>query len=401
MNINPVSNQRSLGRNRTAWILTFSHFSHDLCSGILPALIPFIRDALGLEYVQAGGLLAALTITTGVSQFIGGWLGDRFQRRRLVAIGLAGVGSCTFIVSQMDSYGLLIGIFIVTGLFAGLYHPSSVVLLSDRTDPDQQGKAMSFHMVGGSLGYMVAPLAGGVLANYLGWQAAFMFLCIPALLAAGLSLFFLTNTSSHGSILQSEATEVRGSAPWYRIIILCTMSVLIEVVSGAAVAFFSLFLVDVQGLTAASSTLGLGLLRAGSLVGSILGGFVSDRWGDNRAVISSFVASGPVLLVLSWLSGIPFFISLFFFGFFYMMREVTVQIYLLKSTPLKYRSRIIGVYFGFGMEGSSIIQPVVGHAMDSFGISSVYIWLGIASTAVSMLLPVLMLMKGNIPRLSR
>jgi MFS transporter, FSR family, fosmidomycin resistance protein len=380
---------RFLWRNKTVSILTLSHFSHDLCFGILPALLPFIREALNLEYLQAGGLLAALTITAGLAQFLGGWLGDRFPRRWLVFLGLGGVSIGTFSVGLMDSYASLVAIFVVIGLFAGLYHPSAVVLLADSVEARQQGKAMGSHMVGGSVGWMAAPLLGGLIAGLWGWPRAFMLLGIPALFAAMVSSAYLPHRTARVAAGEPRRSGPETPAPWYRLAAVSVSSVLIEIVSGAAIAFFALFLVDVQGLTPTLATLGLGLLRFGSLTGSMLGGFLADVLTKHRAVLFAFITSGPPLLLLSYFTGVPFFVTLFFFGLLYTMRELTVQVYLLKTTPRHLRSRLIGIYYGFGMEGASIIQPFVGHAMDRFGIAGVYLWLGIASTAVSVLLPLL------------
>lgn len=382
--------QRSFWHNKTVLILTFSHFSHDLCFGILPSLIPFIRDALGLDYLQTGALLAALTITAGLSQFFGGWLGDRFRRSVIAGIGLVGVSLCTFIVGFTSHYALLIFIFIIFGIFAGLYHPSSIILLSDSIDNSRQGKAIASHMFGGSLGYLIAPLLGGVIASSMGWQAAFMLLCIPALIASLCVLVFLSSKRSSITSQQKIQESSGRQTSWYRLITLSSMSTLLEVFTGAAVAFFALFLVDVQGLSPSLSTLGLALLRGGGLVGAIIGGYITDLWGNNRAVFLSFVLTGPLLLLLSYLNAFPFFFTLFFFGLFYTMREVTVQAYLVKITPFHIRSRFMGVYHGFSMEGSSLMQPIVGHVMDRFGIISVYIWLGIVSTFFSILMPLLM-----------
>ena len=390
MKTNPMLYQSPLWRNKTISILTFSHFGHDLCLGLLPALIPFLRNALDLNYLQAGGLLAALMITVGFSQFLGGWLGDRFPRRLLVAIGMCGVGMCSFVVGLSGSYFILIFVFIAMGIFAGLYHPSGVALLFDGVESNRRGRAVAYHMVGGSVGYLIAPLLGGFIATVLGWQAAFMLLCIPTFLAASALLAFPLDSKSQSAKEQPYKTDSRAVTPWHRLISISIMSILMEVVTGAAVAFFALFLVDVQGFTPGSATIGLVLLRSGGLVGALIGGYFSDRWGHHRAILLSFLASGPTLLLLSYLTTVPFFIVLFFFGLFYIMREVSVQIYLLDETPMRFRSRIIGIYFGFGMEGSSLIQPLVGHAMDNFGINSIYIWLGAASTAISIAMPVLL-----------
>jgi len=388
-----IYHQPHLLRNKNTLIIIFSHFSHDLCLGLLPALIPFIRNALELDYLQAGGLLAALMVTVGLSQFVGGWLGDRFPRRLLITIGIGGVGVCSFVVGLSGSYYILIVVFIAMGLFAGLYHPSGLALLFDGVESHKRGRAVAYHMVGGSVGFLIAPLLGGFIATVLGWQAAFMLLCIPAFLAVSVWLAFLPNSESQSDKKRPYKTDLRAVTSWHRLVTVSIMSILMEVVTGAAVAFFALFLVDVRGFTPGSATIGLVLLRSGGLVGSLIGGYFSDRWGHHRAVLLSFLAVGPTLLLLSYLTAVPFFIVLFFFGLFYIMREVSVQVYLLDETPTRFRSRLIGIYFGFGMEGSSLIQPLVGHAMDNFGIISVYIWLGAASTAISIAMPVLLFIR--------
>ena len=127
----------------------------------------------------------------------------------------------------------------------------------------------------------------------------------------------------------------------------------------------------------------IGLLRGGSIIGSFLGGYLADRWGRRQSMLSAFFASGPVLLLMLYLSGIPFLAVMFLFGLFNMMREAAVQAYLMDETPPHLRARLIGIYFGFGQEGASLIIPLVGYAMDNIGTMGVYVWLGASSTVIS------------------
>ena len=80
---------------------------------------------------------------------------------------------------------------------------------------------------------------------------------------------------------------------------------------------------------------------------------------------------------------------LFFFGLCNMMREAAVQVYLMDNTPSRFRARLIGIYFGFGLEGTSVMVPLVGFAMDNYGVASVYLWLGAGATFMSVLTPLL------------
>jgi len=54
------------------------------------------------------------------------------------------------------------------------------------------------------------------------------------------------------------------------------------------------------------------------------------------------------------------------------MKQATVQPFLMGSVPPQLRATIFGIYFGLGMEGMSLMQPVAGHFMDIFGIVEVF-----------------------------
>ena len=49
----------------------YTHFSHDLTTGLLIALLPFIREDMALNYFQAGLLVSAYSVTSGLSQIFG------------------------------------------------------------------------------------------------------------------------------------------------------------------------------------------------------------------------------------------------------------------------------------------------------------------------------------------
>ena len=107
----------------------YTHASHDLCPALLVPLLPLIRADLDLTYLQSGLLLSAYTITAGLSQFLGGWLGDRLSRRIVIAIGLGGIGLATMSVGLTSAYYPMLIILVIMGVFAGGYHPSAVPML--------------------------------------------------------------------------------------------------------------------------------------------------------------------------------------------------------------------------------------------------------------------------------
>ena len=151
-------------------------------------------------------------------------------------------------------------------------------------------------------------------------------------------------------------------------------------------AFIPLYLIDQHHLSTASAAIWLGIIRAAGILGSLLGGWLSDKWGRKRAIFLALVATGPTVFLYAHL---PFnaalVLILIIYGMLMAMRETTVQTFLMSKTPLKLQGTVFGIYFGFSMEGTSLLQPVVGNFMDIMGIAVVFHIVSLLSIGLSLI----------------
>jgi len=381
----------------TATFFTYLHFSHDLCTSLLTALLPLIRASLGLNYLQSGLLLSAFTITSGLSQFPGGWIGDRFSRHIIIATGLTGVGLTCLAVGLSPTYYPMLVILIVMGIFSGAYHPSALSILSSHIETTRRGKAIALHMVGGSIGFAIGPIFGGLIAELLGWRFAFIILSIPALVAILLTLKrfqqlkTVANSQRETRLPPDDGTNFQ---PRYQgigilrvlrpVAIIFALAILTQFAGGTALAFIPIYLVDKHNITPAYAAILIGIVRGGGIAGSLFGGWLSDKWGRKKAIFLAMATTGPALYLLTQLPFNAGLITiLFLFGMLMYMRQATVQPFLMDSTPSYLRATIFGIYFGLGMEGMSLMQPVAGYYMDIFGIISVFNVIALVSVALS------------------
>jgi MFS family permease len=362
---------------------------------LLTALLPLIKEGLGLTYLQSGVLLSAFTITSGLSQIPGGWIGDRIKRSTVIAVGLGGVGFATLAVGLSPSYYPMIAILIVMGILTGGYHPSAVSMLSSYYDESRRGKVIALHMVGGSIGFSVGPLLGGLIADYMGWRWAFIILAIPAISAVPIIIKKVIRAEKAAGLAQLQRQTKEGQTQTGAgrigiiqilrpIAVLFILSVAMHLVAGAAMSFVPLYIVGKHGIAPAYAAILVGILRLGGISGSLFGGWLSDRWGRKQATFLSLVATGPVLYILTLLPfNAGFIIILIVFGMFRYMTQATMQPYLMDNVPSYLRATAFGIYFGMSLEGQSLVQPVVGHFMDIYGIASVFTVIAIASIALS------------------
>lgn len=387
----------------TAAFFAYTHLSHDLCAGLLPALLPLIKIGLGINYLQAGLLLSALTITSGLSQFLGGWLGDRISRPIAIVIGLGGVGLSAVMVGLSSSYYPLLIILVVMGIFSGPYHPSAVSFISGYFEDDKRGKVIALHMVGGSIGFSVGPLIGGLIAGALGWQFSYIMLSIPPFIAALLvlsrfrrSISMNVNEQPDDRAIDRDSTseplsiKIGLGQALKPVAAVLSVTILTHFVAGSVMAFLPIYLVDRHGIVPVSAAMFMSLIRGGGIIGSLFGGWLSDRWTRKNAIILALVATGPVIYLITILPFNPVaMVVLMLFGFFMYMRSAAVQPLLMNSVPVYLRSTVLGIYFGLMMEGASLMQPLVGYFMDIFGIMDVFqiiAFIGIGISLVSLII---------------
>jgi FSR family fosmidomycin resistance protein-like MFS transporter len=382
---------------RFALFFTYIHLSHDLATGLLPALLPFIREDLGLNYLQAGFLVSAFSLTAGISQLLGGWLSDRLSKTKAITLGLGGVGISAIVISFAPSYYFLIGALIALGIFAGFYHPSSISALTTHFEESRRGKVVALHMIGGSLGFGLGPLLGAIIASRFNWHLAYILLGLPALVAAVLvfTQMKLAPIKSSKDTFPSRRAGQKSTGIWqvfkpaFGII---AISIAMQLITGPIMSFVSLFLIDVHQLTAAAGSMWVTAIRFGGLAGNLIGGWLTDKWGRRNTIFLILIIFGPVVLLLARLPfGFALGVIFILFGWLMTMRETTMQTLLMDNSPPQLRATVIGIYFGFGQQGSSIIQPVAGDFMDAIGIAGVFNAIAFISVGLSVLTIMLLL----------
>ena len=364
---------------KSALFFTYTHLSHDLTTGLLAALMPFIRQDLKLDYLQAGFLVSANALASGFAQFLGGWLSDRMGPRKAISLGLAGVGISSAAIIFTHSYAFLVAIFIIMGILAGFYHPSAVSALTNRFEDKKRGRVIALHMLGGGLGFAIGPFLGAIISSRLNWHFAFLFLGIPAIVAAVLAFFQLKlepTAAQLSEVASSEETKQKPVTIWQvfkSAAGIMALSIAMALITGPVMSFIPLFLVDVHHLSESAGSMWVTVIRMAGLAGSLFGGWLADKWGRRNAIFLSLVLFGPVVFLLARLPfGFALVVVFVLFGWLLSMRETTMQTYLMVNTPPKIRATVFGIYFGFGQQGSSIIQPIAGNYMDMVGITGVY-----------------------------
>lgn len=129
-------------------------------------------------------VLAALLLPAGL-------LGDRYGRRKIIAIALTLFGAASLACGLSDSAGALIASRAFLGIGAAMIVPVALSLITVlfRAEVDRK-KAIGFFVVANSIGMPLGPIVGGLLLDHAGWQWIFL-MNVPIALIAALAVTLL------------------------------------------------------------------------------------------------------------------------------------------------------------------------------------------------------------------
>ncbi|WP_131103358.1 MFS transporter [Ornithinimicrobium sufpigmenti] len=160
--------------------------------GVRNALLPLLAAAVLDEPWVAGVVLAVGAVGTAATLQFSGRLSDRVGRRPPILVGLVvlgiSMGAMGVVTSDRvpdsASLGLLLALSLVSGVGAGLVNPSQQATVADIIGHERSGgRVLSTFQMAQDVGAIVGPILVGVVADTLGFGAAFATTGVVCLLA--------------------------------------------------------------------------------------------------------------------------------------------------------------------------------------------------------------------------
>ncbi len=189
--IRPALTAGAALRTRTFWQLSVGHTAGvTIVSAIGVHFVIFAENAVGISVTLAASLLMVMTLLVMLGQLIGGFYGDRVDKRYLAGTGMLGHAAAVAILAYAGSTAALVAAAVLHGLAWGLRGP-----LMSAMRADYFGRA-SFAMIMGAsslivtLGSVGGPLLAGILVDTTG-SYRLAFLILTGVSVVGAAAFFL------------------------------------------------------------------------------------------------------------------------------------------------------------------------------------------------------------------
>ncbi|MCF0132082.1 MAG: MFS transporter [Pseudobutyrivibrio sp.] len=365
--------------NKTTFINCYSVF---LLNGMLAlsigSLLPFIRDARGLEYAFCGLIVSLHSIGNLFSSFFAGTLPVFIGKKKSILLFNSFYAISYILILFSASNMALAFAFFLTGLARGATSNFCNTAINSLA-PGRAWILNGLHAMF-SIGALAFPIFLTILTknNPSNWTYACFFMLAMGVLS--LILYFMIPTTDD---VTNDKTSSMSSMDFIKapLFHLCTLTLFFYLCAEQGViGWLVTYLKDTGILSASKSQLSASIQWTAILIGRLLTAYLSTRFDRKKLIrIMSFGLVLFFLVLITGRSELQVMIGIFGFGLAMAgIYPTTVSFsgYLIKDYPLAWSFVLTLASFG------SIIMPsVIGRIADTFSIYS-----GMCSVAVAVII---------------
>ncbi len=141
--------------------------------GAVSAAEKYLHDEFSLDAEQQGWLFSAFFVGYAGFMLVAGWLVDRFDVNRILAVGFMIWTMAILLTGAASGFAMLLVLRLVLGIGESVAYPSYSKILAGSYHEQQRGFANAAIDAGSKLGPALSLLVGGLLMERVGWRTFF------------------------------------------------------------------------------------------------------------------------------------------------------------------------------------------------------------------------------------
>lgn len=377
--------------SRVLGVISTVHWVSHFHIFVLPMLFPFLKEQLGVGYVELGLSLTVFAIVSGLTQAPIGYLVDHLGARIILLLGMTLGGLALIVLGLHLTYPSLLACAALLGLANSVYHPGNYAILSEHMDEARMGRAYSIHTFAGFLGGAMAPPIIAALVATIGGQGALVVAGAVGPVVAILAL--LAGTPDAGALRdESGARAPKISVLTPAIIILTVFFTLLSLSTSGINSFTVVALMSGYATSFSTANVALTAFLGASAVGVLAGGYLADRTQRHGHIAAVCFGATTVIVLLIATTTLPapvLVIAMATAGFLSGVIAPSRDMLVRAAAPPGGAGRAFGlVSTGFNIGGG--ISPLLyGWIMDQnmphwvFGISAFFMGLTVVIALVT------------------
>ena len=383
----------------TLALLTALNILNYIDRSVLWAVQPLVKQEFGVSDAQIGLLTTTFVwFYMCAAPFIG-YLGDRYSRRHIIALGVMIWSGFTFLTAVTHTFNELMVRHILVGIGEASYASIAPTLVADLFPVARRGRMLAIFSAGLPFGTAVGYLLGGYMGQHFhDWRPPFLVAGIPGFLLA-VAFWFLPEPS-RGRTDAVDPTAVRLTIPSFpgnesftsailrlarfvwkialdfwknRAFINATLGLAMYTFAmGGLQAWIPTFLTRVRALSLAEATTIFGAITCfNGIVATLIGGWVGDRLHKRYAGAYytfsgvAMLVSVPLMIMAIYLTGRVMFPAMFVAEFFLLINTGPVNAALVNSVAPNIRATAMAInIFLIHLLGDASSPYVIGKISD-------------------------------------
>ena len=373
----------------TSQVITIisGHFVHDTFTAFVAPLLPLVIEKLSLTLTLAGALTAFMQLPAILNPFIG-YLADKISLRYFVIFAPAATATLIGVMGLAPNYATLAFLFVLIGISVAAFHSPSPAMIA-RVSGSRVGFGMSLFMAAGELGRTVGPLVAVSGVAVWGLEGLYRLIVI-GWASSGILLWRFRSISS--GQYHRKSTSLKAALPKLRTFFLpISFIVLTRAFLTVSVTTYLPTFLNFEGTSIALAGISLSVLEAAGVVGALLSGTISDRFGRKPILMSAFVLSSIFMFVFLQVDGWLVMPVLVLLGFFSLSPQPVLLAMVQDQLP-DHRATANGLYMSISFLLRSLVLVLVGMAGDAWGLRTTFTLSAVISALC--VLPIL-LMPGD------
>ena len=321
-------------------------------------LLDALANDFGISHAAVGGVVTATQIGCALALLLVVPLGDKVDRRRLMAVQLIALVVALVSVSMAQSSSALLIGMLATGMLGTAMTQGLIAYAASAASAHEQGRVVGAAQGGVFTGLLLARVFAGGISDIAGWRG--VYLCAAALmLMIALPLWWrlpamptVTATMSYPRLIGSMLTLLRQEK------VLQIRGVLALLMFASFNIFWSALVLPLSAPPFNFSHTAIGAFGLAGAVGALAAGR-AGRWADRGYAQRTSAAALSILLLAWWpLSLMDRSLGILLIGIILLdlggqALHVTNQSMIFRTRP-EAHSRLVGLYMLFYAVGSGI-----------------------------------------------
>src|SRR5882724_11646062 len=285
------------------YLLATGTFAAGTSAQVIAGVLPEVSASLHVSVAATGQLLTAFALTYAVASPLLAAATGRWERRRLLVAAMAMMAVGNALAAIAPNYVTLFAARMLTALGAAVYTPTATTVATELNPPERRARAIATVFGGLTMALVIGIPLGSLLAEPLGYKGVFALVAVLIATAAVAVWFIVPSVPAPPPVGLRERLGVVADR---RVLPMLVVTLLVSVAGISVYTYLSELLADVLDVHGGMLSLLLFSYGLGGVLGNVIGGLVTDRFGSRVPLVFSLAGCVVTMALLPFVASTGF-----------------------------------------------------------------------------------------------